>query len=260
MKFTLICDESGTDKRYLVVGALSLPRTNHPMMAAEFQKLKQSLGFRPEGELKWKKVSQWHFDHYRQFMEWFFGHLTANRVRFRAHIVDTSAGNYRRYGAGDKESSFYKVYYHLLYQSVRRMALDEDGSNVLVLLDDKRNRYPFRLEVLKKSLNAALKRDLKKTGLVANVEARPSSGPHAEPLIQIVDVLIGAIGHVRNGDLANPGASKVKGEMVRLLEQLSGTSFAYDTAARSPFNLWTFDVGVAMQRREQHQKKNRPGT
>jgi hypothetical protein len=140
------------------------------------------------------------------------------------------------------------------------MALEEDGSNVLVLLDDKRNRYPFRLDVLKRSLNAALRRDLKKTGLVANVEARPSSGPRAEPLIQIVDVLIGAIGHVRNGDLHQPGASPVKAKMVRLLEQAAGTGFAFDTAARAPFNLWTFDIAVAMQRKQRHQKKNRSGT
>src|SRR5207249_9963039 len=88
---------------------------------------------------------------------------------------------------------FYKIFYHLLFQSVRRLALEEDGSNVLILLDDKTNRYPFRLPVLKKALNAGLKRDLKLGNLVANVEPRQSSGPNAEPLIQIVDVLIGAL-------------------------------------------------------------------
>lgn len=58
------------------------------------------------------------------------------------------------------------------------------------------------------------------------------TGENAEPLIQIVDVLIGAIGYVRNGYLNQPGASPAKVEMVKFLEGLSGTGFAFDTAGR----------------------------
>lgn len=53
MKFTLICDESGTSERYLVVGGLTLPRTNHMALAAELAALKKSKGLRAEGEFKW---------------------------------------------------------------------------------------------------------------------------------------------------------------------------------------------------------------
>jgi hypothetical protein len=260
MKFDLICDESGTGERYLVVGGLTLPRTNHKAMAAELAELKKAKGFRAEGEFKWGKVSKAYLPRYEQLLEWFFQHLSANHLRFRAHVVDTAAHAYRRYGEGDKEKAFYKVYYHLLFQSVRRLALEEEGSNILVLLDDKTNRYPFRLPVLKKTLNAGLRRELGRAGLVANVEPRPSSGPGAEPLIQIADVLIGAIGYVRNGHIAKPHASPAKAEMVRFLEGLAGTGFAFDTAARAPFNLWTFDVSVALERRQHYQKKNRSTT
>jgi hypothetical protein len=260
MKFNLICDESGTSDRYLVVGGLTLPRTNHEVLAKELAALKGKEGFRAEGEFKWGKVSKAYLPRYRQFLEWFFQHLQANHLRFRAHVVDTSTRAYRQYGEGDKEKSFYKVFYHLLFQSVRRLALEEEGSNVLILLDDKTNRYPFRLPVLKKALNSGLKRELKMTDLVASVEPRQSSGPGAEPLIQIVDVLIGAIGYVRNGHLHKPDASPAKVEMVRILEDLAGTKFSFDTAARAPFNLWTFDVTVAMERRETYKKKNRSKT
>jgi hypothetical protein len=241
----------------MVVGALILPRTNHPLLIKEIQDLKCSLGFRPEGEIKWGKVSAKYLDRYQKVMDWFFGHLRANHCRFRAHVVDTASPAYRAYGKGDVEESFYKVYYHLLYQSVRRLAVEEEGSNVLILLDDKRNRHPFRLQVLKTTLNRGFKRDLKIANLVANVEPRQSSGPRIEPLIQVVDVLIGAIGFVRNGRIARPEASPARVRMLKYLEQAAGTGFAFDTAARAPFNLWTFDVAVAMQRRQQHQKKNR---
>lgn len=260
MKFNLICDESGTSERYLVVGGLTLPRTNHEAIAVELAALKKRKGFRAEGEFKWGKVSRGYLPHYQALLEWFFLHLKANHLRFRAHVVDTSAHLYRHYGAGDKEKAFYKIFYHLLFQSVRRLALEEEGSNVLILLDDKTDRYPFRLPVLKKTLNAGLKRELKLENLVANIEPRQSSGLNAEPLIQIVDVLIGAIGYVRNGHSQRADASPAKVEMVKFLEGLAGTGFAFDTAARAPFNLWTFDVAVAMERKEKYQKKNRSKT
>jgi hypothetical protein len=260
VKFNLICDESGTSERYLVVGGLTLPRTNHEALAKELIELKKNKGFRAEGEFKWGKVSKAYLPHYQELLKWFFGHLASNHLRFRAHVVDTSAHVYRQYGEGDREKAFYKIFYHLLFQSVRRLALEEEGSNVLILLDDKTNRYPFQLSLLKKALNAGLKRQLGIAELVANVEPRQSSGITAEPMIQIADILIGAIGYVRNGHLNQPSASPAKIEMVTFLQGLAGTGFAFDTAARAPFNLWTFDVAVAMERRELHQKKNRSKT
>lgn len=205
-------------------------------------------------------MSKGYLTHYQDILKWFFGHVQANHVRFRAHVIDTSTRSYRQYGQGEKEKAIYKIFYHMLFQSVRRLALDEEGGNVLILLDDKTNRYPFRLPVLKKTLNAGLKRELNVANLVASVEPRRSNGPGAEPLIQIVDVLIGAIGYVRNGHLKRPDASPAKVEMVHFLEGLAGTGFGFDTTARAPFNLWTFDVAVAIERREQYQKKNRSKT
>ena len=117
MKFNLICDESGTSDRYLVVGGLALPRTNHAALAVELGAFKKSKGLRTEGEFKWGKVSKGYLPHYRALLEWFFQHLKSNHLRFRAHVVDTSAHLYRQYGDGDKEKAFYKIFYHLLYQS-----------------------------------------------------------------------------------------------------------------------------------------------
>lgn len=261
MKFNLICDESGTNDRFLVIGALTLPRGNHSLFVNEFHDLKRTLRFRPEGEIKWGKVSKRYLERYKEFLGLFFKHLNANHLQFRAHIVDTASQDYRKYGEGDIEQSFYKIYYHLLLQSARRLSVEEEGGNVLILLDDKRDRYPFRLDVLKKSLNRALKRELKIDKLVASVEPRPSSGTRAEPLIQIVDVLIGAIGYVRNAHIEKANASPAKIEMVKFLEESAGTGFAFDTTARAQFNLWTFDVSVAMKRKEEYKKKkNRSGT
>lgn len=226
-------------------------------MVRELADLKQQLGLRPDGEIKWDKVSRSYGERYRIIMKWFFEHLDANHIRFRAHIIDTGQAAYRQYGDGKKENSFYKVYYHVLMQSVRRLALDGDGSNVVILLDRKRAKYRLHLPVIKRGLNMRLFEQLKIPGLVASIEERNSSGPGAEPLIQIVDVLIGAIGHVRNGHRERVGASTVKAEMVCFLEDLAGTSFKFDTTAGAPFNLWTFSPSIAIERKKRHQEKRK---
>lgn len=257
MKFTIICDESGIDSRYLIIGALIIPRNNHLLLIDELKKLKQSLNLRWEGEIKWGKVSKSYLDKYKKLMKWFFDNLRSNHLRFRAHVIDTHKQVYKEYGGGDKEESFYKVFFHLLIQSIKRLAIDEEGSNVLILLDDKKNRYPFRLSVLKKTLNAALKRDLKLPEIVANVEPRHSSGTRAEGLIQIVDVLIGSIGFVRNGAYKELHASPAKNELIKYIEELLGSNLKYDSSAYASFNIWTFDVEVSLNKKKSYKKRNR---
>lgn len=183
----------------------------------ELKTIKQELHLRWEGELKWGKVSKKYQDKYKRILRWFFEHLKSNHLRFRAHVIDTAKKEYREYGDGHKENAFYKVFFHLLIQRIKRLAIEEEGSNVLVLLDDKKNHYPFRLPLLKKTLDSALKRDLKLNNLVANVEPRHSSGEMVEGLIQIVDVLIGAIGYVRNASCKEPGASAAKIILMKIL-------------------------------------------
>jgi hypothetical protein len=250
MKFTIICDESSTNKKHLIIGALIVPRNNHLLLVEELKTLKESLSLRWEGELKWAKVSKAYLEKYKRLVGWFFEHLKANHFQFRAHVIDTYKREYREYGDGDKERSFYKVFFHLLFQSVKRLAIEEEGSNVLILLDDKKNRYPFRLDVLKKTLNASIHRDLKLRNVIANVEPRHSSGIRPEGLIQIVDILIGAIGYVRNHFASETDGSEAKKEMICYIEELLGARLQYDTRSGAPFNIWTFDVEVALTKRK----------
>ncbi len=129
MKFTIVCDESSTENRHLIVGALVIPRINHSRLIEELKTLKQELHLRWEGELKWGKVSKKYQDKYQRILQWFFEHLKSNHLRFRAHVIDTAKKEYREYGDGHKENAFYKAFFHLLVQCIKRLAIDEEGSN-----------------------------------------------------------------------------------------------------------------------------------
>lgn len=223
MKYTVVCDESSTIHRYLIVGGLIIPRSNHRILVTELEDWKKGQGLSPKGEFKWTKVSRGYLSRYKSMVEWLFGHLRANHLGFRCLVVDRASRSWAQYGEGDEEKAFYKVYHHLLYQCVRRLAVQEEGSNILILLDQKEDRYPFYRPVLQKTLNAALKRDLGLEKPISAIEPRRSSGIKAEPLIQVVDVMIGAVGYVRNGFYERTGASQAKRDLVDHIERRRDT-------------------------------------
>ena len=142
------------------------------------------------------------------------------------------------------------IKYIIIKQGIKRLVEYMQVTSVLILLDDKYDRYPFHLPALKKILNRAFKRDFKIVDLIANVEPRKSSGEGSEPLIQIVDILIGAIGFVRNGNYYSPNASTAKKELVDFIEQQANTQLIYDTGINSAFNIWTFNVEKSMKEKK----------
>jgi len=255
VKYVVICDESYTSGRFLVLGALVVPRHNHAMLAAELKEWKVRHGLNPMGEFKWTKVSAKYLDRYAEMVEWFFGHLRANHLTFRSLVVDTRDELYREFSEGEGETGFYKAYYHLLRHAVRRVWAEDPGESVLILLDERRDRYRFQKNVLKKALNAAMKRDLGIARAVANVEDRVSSGPRGEVLIQSVDLLIGAIGFVRNGLAALETSKEAKRKLVQVIEKAANTRLSYDTLPSATFNVWTFDLGIAMERKKKWREK-----
>ena len=90
--------------------------------------------------------------------------------------------------------------------------------------------------------------------IISNVEFRKSSGIKIEPLIQIVDILIGGIGFVRNGNYDTARASKVKKALVDHIEKYAKTRLLYDTSISAPFNIWTFEVEKSMRASKKYKK------
>jgi len=52
MKYTLICDESSTEQRHMVIGTIIIPTHNYSFLVKEIQDWKESRGFNPQSELK----------------------------------------------------------------------------------------------------------------------------------------------------------------------------------------------------------------
>lgn len=258
MKYTIICDESGVGQRKLILGSIITPSHNHNLLAKELVDLKSNFGINPNSDFKWDKVSAKYLDRYKKLVDWLFSKITAEHLKFRAHIIDTTRKDFKNYGDGDKEKAFFKLYYHLIYRLFKTACNAEECEKLLVLLDNKQNRYPFRLNDLKYALNSAIKRDYGVKDLIGNIEFRNARGPGHEPLIQIVDIFIGSIRFVRSGDRQSPEASVSKNALVEYIEKRFLRSLEYDTHASASFNLWTFDIAKSVAHKHRHKKKTAP--
>jgi hypothetical protein len=178
MRYRVFCDESRHDgahaHQYMAIGGLWIPAEDEPAFLARFRALcaQRSL----TREVKWSKMK--HFSAYQCIVDLFFDFPT---TAFRAIVVDQSRVDLARYHQGDNELGFYKFYYEMLEKWIL------PPNEYVILLDHKenrdKNRYPTMLRFLQ---NRALKVGARIAGL------EDVNSKH-EPLVQVCDVLTGAI-------------------------------------------------------------------
>jgi len=184
MRYNIYCDEASTTvARYMLIGGLWVPWDIEPDVRAGLTEVRARHGL--NAEMKWTKVSQRMLPAYQEFVDVFFG---IGQVSFKCIVLDTHILDYRNYHKGDEELGFYKFYYQLVSRNL------QPGNLYWLYTDERKNRKPYRLAVLKLTVNWWWK---KRAGVepLRNVEARRS---HDEDLIQVADILLGALGYAWN--------------------------------------------------------------
>lgn len=230
-------------ERYMLIGGLWVPASAEPVLRADIERFRAATNL--TAELKWKKVSRTKLPLYEDFANIFFRHCDAV---FHCIVVDVTLLDYATFSRGDDELGFYKFYYQLISRKLVH------GSEYLVFTDERRNRKSSRLDVLKICVNRwwAKENGMPAAQPVRTVEPRNSK---SEDLIQLVDVLLGAVGYVWNGHSASPP----KLALVRHLERSLGSpSLGLPTPRSSrKFNIWHWRPSAASLARRQ---KKRPGS
>jgi len=231
--FDIFCDESchleHDHEEVMTLGALWCPSATTRDIAREITGIKERHGMTPRQEVKWTKVSPSRLPLYLDLVDYFFGQPN---LRFRAMVISPKSRLAHPAFDQDHDTWYYKMYFELL-----KVLLDT-GNSYRVFLDVKDTRSEHRVQKL---------RDV----LCKNVlDFHHEMVPHIQTVrseevqqVQLVDVLIGAVGYV-NRDLAT---SKAKLEVVDRLRRGSGYSLAKTTSLReSKFNLFCWeprDVG-----------------
>ncbi len=237
MLYNVYCDESRQSKdRYMVLGGLIIPAGNVEVFNATMKNFREEQ--KMFSELKWTKVSNQKIKEYKRFVDYFFALNNTDKLHFHCIIVDNHQVNHRKFNKGDKELGFYKFYYQLLLHCFGRDYCRGANDRFIVHLDQRTSSYPLS------DLKLILNRGINKKYSISSSPFRsiePKNSKLSE-LIQMNDIIIGAIGFQKNGyDLLSDSRQSKKDLAAYIASQAGFADLRKDTPWREKrFTIWNF--------------------
>jgi len=205
----IYCDESrhtsDPSDAFIVIGAILCPRQGKRDIVHRINCLKAK--HRAQGEFGWKRLSPNRKNFYWDLLKLF----SDSPLAFRCLTVDRNILDHETYNEGDAELGFYKLYYQMLVHWLK------PGCCHYIYLDWQQNKAQTRFS----DLHGALAKKLSGRAKVACLEPVSS---HQQPLVQLADLFIGAVGYYWNERHLADNASKVKVEFCEALAQAIGLS------------------------------------
>lgn len=237
---TVFVDESGADgtNRHLVHGAMFVRE-------GELYQLRTSVAevfdnHRLKDEMKWTGVNRAKLDRDMGAASCFFFDDDGARwiptgPRYQCLIVDQHRVDARHFHEGDRDMCFYKFLYQLLVHRLKKFA--DPGEAVHVVLD---HRYTREYDLAE--LRLVLRNGLRKVCVDTPPEVRTVSyrDSKLDSMVQLTDLLTGAVSFHQNGHHLRAGANAAKIEAARRLAKMAGMpSFKIHSRNNEQFGLWT---------------------
>lgn len=228
-------DESGiSGDRFTVVGGLCMHRSTVEQAYKSVSQFRDRTGMHKE--LKWSKITDSKQPHYEALVELFYALNSTNHVHFHSIIFDSHQSNHSKYNQGDADIGLSKLYYQLIiHKFVKRYA---SMGSLFVCLD--RRNSSTSLHDLRRIINAGAKKVLgADTDPVAQLISRDSKSCD---LLQLNDVILGAVCAARNGRHLLANGRKSKKALAKMVLEKSGLeSFELDSPRNvSRFTVWNF--------------------
>ena len=158
-----------------------MPKDTENLIRDELKSIR--LDCRLGAEMKWGKISHKMLAPYFRFVQAFFNHYA---ITFKCIVIDTHILDYKKYSNGDKELGFYKFYFNLISRNIC-----VPTNSYWLYTDELNTRKPTRLDTLQIVTNRWCKKN-RNCEPLKKVEPRNSA---KEDLIQMADLLLGAVGH-----------------------------------------------------------------
>jgi type I restriction-modification system DNA methylase subunit len=216
----LYCDESRhlphDREPLLLLGMLACPADRARSLNRELTEIWKAHGQPPHFEAKWTKVSPAKLDFYRAVLDWF---IAADDVAFRCLALPDKQRLYAALPVETRDYLYYRLYFHLLRSAV------EPENRYRIFLDLKDTRGRKKLAELKTRL-------ADDADDMCAVESMQHVHSHEIRLLQITDLLLGAVGFARRAPAAQE--SPAKRALVRLLEEKLGHPLIADSPPGAP--------------------------
>jgi hypothetical protein len=216
--YNVYCDESchleHNHQPIMVLGAVWCPMEKTREISVRIREIKTSHGLSPKFEFKWGKVSPAKQDFYLELLDYFFDD---DDLHFRALIVpDKTRLQHELYGQ-DHDTWYYKMYFDML------KVILEPQSRYRIYVDIKDTRSAAKIAKLHDVLCSSIY-DFEYQ-IIERVQTVRS---HEVEILQLTDLLIGAVSYVNRGLHMNAAKLAVVGRM----RQRSGYSLTKTTLLR----------------------------
>lgn len=238
----------------MLLGGLWIRASDVAAVDQEIRKLRHKHGYRNDegkfidflGELKWTKVSTKYLSIYKELVDLFFQSLDQGKIRFCAMLVDTHDPAIQEYD-NIKRDGYFKLLYQLYLHNCR-------VPGVYSIFPDQITNPTHKVNLA--TLQITLERGLsKKFSELVNPQNKPEKfvqtitpvDSKKVQVMQMVDVVIGAIGYLQNQHFRQRGAKSAKIELMKYVFdkllysgsiRIAGKKFF--SAKSTRFNMWVF--------------------
>lgn len=228
-KYNIYCDESchleHDGEKVMVIGGVRCLKENRKYVISRILQIKEEFGISKYAEIKWNKVSKCNLEYFKKLVEFFFD---ADELQFRAVIVDKEKMNHEKFNQTHNEF-YYKMYYQCL------IGLIDTRAENYIYLDKKDTRGTYKINLVKEIISRKI-HDFDQNKIIRMQCVNSSE----LPILQLADLLIGAIGY-HNRNIIN--GSCAKRELVEYIRGKSGYALDRSTyPSEQKFNLFFIDL------------------
>lgn len=231
--FSVFADESGiSNDRHMVVGATVVRRIYVNSLYRAIHEFRDLAGM--HSELKWSKVSNQKLDEYKALVDIYFDFCQRGAIFFRATTFDNHMWDHARFNDSDPDIGISKLYYQMLLHQV--VGHYGDLATLYICLDRRLSTTP--LDKLHRILNAGASKDYKLD--FGPVRVLVSKDSKKDDILQINDVILGAVSAYKNKRHELDGARASKSELAEYVLKKSGAlTYDLDTPkSNTHFSLW----------------------
>jgi len=199
------CDETGTvDDEYLAVAGVAIRAERANAIRSYLRDLCQSCNV--TREIKWSNTRARRDNVHRAFVDYFFSLIEDNQAHFHIRFSRMSDYDHTLSGHRRKIDTVSKAYFQLLLHRPGRFY--SRLCDIFVYPD--KGECTERLWQFRQSLNTNCQSRYGILGSFKHIEARDSRN---EIILQMLDVVLGALSSVRNGRHEAAGAAPAKAEL-----------------------------------------------
>jgi hypothetical protein len=227
------CDESchlessaiTTDNRFMVLGGIACSNEVKTEIFSQIKTIKKEHGLQHFSEIKWTKVTLIKLEAYKALIDYFFN---CQPLSFRAVVIDKERLQHDRFNHSH-DQFYYKMYWQMLEWFI-------DPSNCYhIYLDIKDTQGYLKIKKLHDVLCNS-HHDFNRKVVEKIQEVRS----HENPLIQLVDLFIGAVSYANR--YPDGGVSDAKQSIVDLVKTRSSLSLLRSTSLGArKFNLFHWE-------------------